>query len=411
MTNQRSPNTAKGPLNGITVIDFSRVLAGPYCSMCLGDMGADVIKIERPDGGDDTRRFGPPFLDGQSTYFMSINRNKRSIALDLKHPDTKAIINRLLASADIVLENFRPGTMDKLGYGKKECWSINPKLIYCSISAFGHRGNPEWSSKPGYDLILQGMGGIPSITGASDGSPSKVGASIADVVSGMNAFSGILLALIGRAQTNQGQHVDISMQEGQLALHTYLASAWLNAGVEPPRNGNRHLSIAPYSTYQAQDGWINIAVANQKLWSLFCAAIERDDLENDPRFVTNTDRVEHIEVLDTIINQALSAHSIEHWTTALGKQGIPSGPVMSIRQALEHPQVSARSLLVSSVMNNGPAFRSVGPAFGISLAPTDPSSSAPNLGGDTHSVLQGCEFTAAEIATFLATGAAVAAQD
>jgi crotonobetainyl-CoA:carnitine CoA-transferase CaiB-like acyl-CoA transferase len=406
MTNHRVPNTPKGPLHGITVIDFSRVLAGPYCSMCLGDMGANVIKIERPDGGDDTRRFGPPFLDGQSTYFMSINRNKRSIALDLKHADSKAIINRLLASADIVLENFRPGTMDKLGYGKTECWSINPKLIYCSISAFGHRGNPEWSTKPGYDLILQGMGGIPSITGAPKGSPSKVGASIADVVSGMNAFSGILLALIARGHTHEGQHVDISMQEGQLALHTYLASAWLNAGVEPPRNGNRHLSIAPYSTYQAEDGWINIAVANQKLWSLFCSAIERHDLEHDPRFSTNTARVEHIDALDTIINAALSTHSIEHWIAVLGKQGIPSGPVMSIRQALEHPQVSARNLLVAGVMNGGPAFRSVGPAFGITQPEAPPASSAPNLGEDTLSILQGCGFSEAEVSAFLADGAA-----
>ena len=410
MTNQRSENIVKGPLHGITVIDFSRVLAGPYCSMCLGDMGADVIKIERPDGGDDTRRFGPPFLDGQSTYFMSINRNKRSIALDLKHPDSKSIINRLLASADIVLENFRPGTMDKLGYGKNECWSINPKLIYCSISAFGHRGNPEWSSKPGYDLILQGMGGIPSITGAPDGSPSKVGASIADVVSGMNAFSGILLALIVRTQTNKGQHVDISMQEGQLALHTYLASAWLNAGLEPPRNGNRHLSIAPYSTYQAKDGWLNIAVANQKLWALFCEAIARPKLQHDPRFATNVDRVKYIDDLDSVINDALSDQPLSHWIPVLNEHGIPAGPVLSIREALEHPQVSARNLLVSSAMNGGPSFKSVGQAYGIKQNDATPAT-APKLGENTVEVLMEKGFSSAQVDALLASKAIFHLQD
>ncbi len=409
MTIHHGPKDSSRPLSGITVIDFSRVLAGPYCSMCLGDMGADIIKIERPDGGDDTRRFGPPFLEGQSTYFMSINRNKRSIALDLKHPDSKLIIHRLLETADIVLENFRPGTMEKLGFGKRDCWDINPKLIYCSISAFGHRGTPEWSSKPGYDLILQGMGGIPSITGAPDGAPAKVGASIADVVSGMNAFSGILLALIGRSQTHEGQHVDISMQEGQLALHTYLASAWLNAGVEPPRNGNRHLSIAPYSTYKAHDGWLNIAVANQKLWGLFCAAIAKPELEHDPRFATNVDRVQHIDALDAVINEALGQNTLSHWIPLLSEHGIPAGPVLSIREALEHPQVSARNSLVASSMNGGPNFKSVGPAFGINQESV-PSSTAPKLGENTVTILRESGFTSSEVEDFLKSKAAFSLQ-
>ena len=282
------------PLEGIRVIDFSRVLAGPYCSMCLADMGADVIKIERIDGGDDTRRFKPPFVDNVSTYFVSINRGKRSLAIDLKNPDSRPIIQKLVTDADVVLENFRPGAMTRLGYGKEQLWAMNPTLIYCSISAFGHRGDPFWSTQPGYDLIIQGMGGIPSITGAPDGPPSKVGASIADIVSGMNAFSGILLALLNRLKVSSGQHIDISMQEGQLALHTYLSTAWLNAGVEPPRNGNRHLSIAPYSTYEAKDGWLNIAVANEKLWRNFCVSIGRNELMDDERFVDNATRVVNI---------------------------------------------------------------------------------------------------------------------
>ena len=327
---------------------------------------------------------------------MSINRNKRSICIDLKHPDAAQIVNRLIESADIVLENFRPGTMEKLGFSKTQCWAINPRLIYCSISAFGHEGSPEWSSKPGYDLILQGMGGIPSITGAPDGSPSKVGASIADVVSGMNAFSGILLALLSRASTNRGQHVDISMQEGQLALHTYLASAWLNAGVEPPRNGNRHLSIAPYSTYQAKDGWLNIAVANQKLWGLFCQILDNPVLKTDPRFESNAARVEHIEELDQLINQHLKSESVAYWIDAFSTNGIPAGPVLSIRQALEHPQVLARQTLTAGHLTNGTQFRSVGPAFGIK-GTLDPSSKAPELGEDTHDVLTEYGFSKQEI--------------
>ena len=404
MKDTNAINFQQKPLTGLRVIDFSRVLAGPYCSMCLGDMGADVIKIERIDGGDDTRSFGPPFVEKVSTYFMAINRNKRSIALDLKSSEARKIVEKLLSSADIVLENFRPGTMRKLGFDKTSCWSINPRLIYCSISAFGHRGDPEWSSKPGYDLILQGMGGIPSITGSPQGPPSKVGASIADVVAGKNAFSGILLALLARTKTHQGQHVDISMQEGQLSLHTYLASAWLNAGVEPPRNGNRHLSIAPYSTYRAADGWLNIAVANQKLWSLFCETLARPQWVKDERFIDNVRRVEHIETLDKLINERLAESPVSEWINRLQDAGIPAGPVFSISQALQHPQVAARQSVVDGMVMNGPHFRAVNSAFGIRTGFSDAVASAPTLGQHTLEILHECDFSPAEIETFLSVG-------
>lgn len=393
---------ANKPLSGLRVVDFSRVLAGPYCSMCLGDMGADVIKIERIDGGDDTRRFGPPFIDGTSTYFMAINRNKRSLAIDLKADGSRQIIDRLLQSADIVLENFRPGTMNKLGFDKERCWTVNPRLVYCSISAFGHRGDADWSKKPGYDLILQGMGGIPSITGSPEGPPSKVGASIADVVSGMNAFSGILLALLARTKTGQGQHVDISMQEGQLGLHTYLASAWLNAGVEPPRNGNRHLSIAPYSTYEAADGWLNIAVANEKLWGLFCGALGRSDWLSDARFSANANRVKHVDALDQSINDQLATATVAEWTHKLARAGIPAGPVFSIRQALEHPQVRARNALVQASMTNGLTFESVNSAFGIRSHSKSEAVSAPALGEHTNAILLESGFSEQEINAWFA---------
>ncbi|MCA9524995.1 MAG: CoA transferase, partial [Myxococcales bacterium] len=246
-----------GPLTGLRVLDLSRVLAGPYCSQALADMGADVIKVEHPRGGDDTRRFGPPFVGGESTYFLSINRGKRSLALDFKHPEGRAVLLRLLDQADVLLENFRPGALERQDLGPAACLARNPRLIYCSVSAFGHAGLPAWSRQPGYDLMVQGLGGIPSLTGPPEAGPSKVGASIADVVSGMYATQGILLALIARQQTGRGQHVDVAMLDGQVSLLTYLASAWLNAGELPGRLGNRHLSVAPYSTFAAADGWLN----------------------------------------------------------------------------------------------------------------------------------------------------------
>jgi crotonobetainyl-CoA:carnitine CoA-transferase CaiB-like acyl-CoA transferase len=334
-----------GPLSGLKVVDLSRVLAGPFCSMNLGDMGADVIKVERPDGGDDTRSFGPPFYQGVSTYYLAINRNKRSIALDLKHPDGKAVLWSLLKDADILLENFRPGTLDRLGFDYATCRAKNPRLIYCSISAFGHFGTPEWSQKPGYDLIIQGMGGIQSITGSPEGAPSKVGASIADVVAGMNAFTGILLALFARERSKEGQKVDTSMLDGQVSLLTYLATAWLNTGVVPPRLGNRHLSIAPYSTFEASDGWLNVAVANEKLWSTFCEAINRPDMRDDPRFHTNIERVKNVDSLEAELTRILGADRVQNWIERFTAAGIPAGPVLTIDQVLAHAQLVARGML------------------------------------------------------------------
>ena len=335
------------PLDGVRVVDLSRILAGPYCSMCLGDMGADVIKIERPGAGDDTRRFGPPFVDGVSTYYLAINRNKRSVALDLKSEAGKAVLWRLIEGADVLLENFRPGTLARLGFGYEAVAEKNPRLVYCSISAYGHAGEPEWSSRAGYDLISQGMGGIPGLTGPPDGAPYKVGASIADVVSGMVAYQGILLALLARQRTGVGQKVDTSMFDGQVSLLTYLATAWLNAGVAAPRLGNRHLSIAPYQTYETADGWLNIAVANQSLWHKLCAALDRPELADDARFATNPDRVANIDALDAALTGVLKGRSRDDWIELLTAAGIPCGPVLTLPQTLGHPQLAARGMVAS----------------------------------------------------------------
>lgn len=317
-------------LDGIRVLDFSRVLAGPYGSMCLADLGADVVKIERPDGGDDTRAFGPPFADGVSTYFLSVNRGKRSIQLDLK---SAADIERVLALvdvADVVLENFRPGVMDRLGLGPDVLRARNPRLVYCSISGFG-RTVP----RAGYDLVLQGMSGIPSLTGAPDGQPAKCGASVADLVTGLNAVQAILAALYRRERSGKGALLDVPMIDGQVSLLTYHASALLNAGKEPERLGNHHPSIHPYGTYRAQDGYLNLAIGNDGLWRRFTAVVGGLEWTTDARFATNAKRVVHRAELDPLIDEVLAKDTVSGWCDRLGEAGVPAGPINSVAQALE----------------------------------------------------------------------------
>lgn len=396
---------AAPPLDGLRVVDLSRVLAGPYCSMCLGDMGADVIKVERPGAGDDTRRFGPPFVGGVSTYYLAINRNKRSIALDLKHPEGKAVLWRLIEGADVLLENFRPGAMERLGFGYAAVAERAPKLVYCSISAFGHHGDPAWTRRAGYDLILQGMGGIPSLTGPPDGAPFKVGASIADVVSGMVAYQGILLALLARHRTGRGQLVDAAMLDGQVSLLAYLATAWLNAGVVPGRVGNRHLSIAPYSTFRTADGWLNLGVANEALWKRFCAALGRPELADDPRFRSNADRVAHIDALDAAIEATLVTAPRDHWVAVFTEAGIPAGPVLTVDQTLAHPQMAARDMVVTLPHPTLGTVTVTGVPTRLSHTPGAVRTPPPMLGEHTDAVLAAHGFDPAAIAALRAAGA------
>ncbi len=391
-------STRDGPLTGVRVLDLSRVLAGPYCSMALADMGADVIKVEHPEGGDDTRRFGPPFVEGESTYYLAVNRNKRSLALDLKAAEGKAVLWKLVEQADVLLENFRPGALERLGFGYAACAARNPRLVYCSVSAFGHHGDPAWTRRPGYDVILQGMGGIPSLTGPLDGPPSKVGASIADVVSGMYATQGVLLALLARDRTGRGQHVDVAMLDGQVSLLTYLASAWLNAGVEPPRVGNRHLSVAPYSAYRAADGWLNLAVANDALWAKFCALLERPDLLEDARFATNPDRVRNVEALDAALAPTLAQRTVAGWLEVLDAAGIPAGPILTVPQVLGHPQLLARGMVPSLPHPTLGTVRATGVPVRLSDTPGAARTAPPALGEHTDAVLTELGYDAAAIA-------------
>ena len=305
------------PLHGIKVLDLTRVLAGPYCTMLLADMGADVVKVERPGAGDDTRAYGPPFVNGESAYFMSVNRNKRSLTLNLKHADGLRILERLIAAADVLVENFRPGTMESFGYGYEAARQVNPRLIFCSISGFGHTG-PK-SALPGYDLIIQGEGGVSSLTGSPDGPPFKVGTSPADVVAGMMGFQGILLSLLARQQTGCGQKVDIGMLDCQVALLTYQAGIYFATGESPTRMGNQHPTITPYETYRCADGYINLACGNDSMWRTFCGALGRDEWTADARFATNADRVQHRKQLQALLEPVMrKRRRASGWTPCNG---------------------------------------------------------------------------------------------
>ncbi len=364
------------PLQSLRVLDLSRVLSGPYASMTLADLGADVVKVEDPHGGDDTRGFGPPFVDGVSTYYLSINRGKRSITLDLKDPRDRARALALAEVADVVLENFRPGVMARLGLGYEVLAARNPRLIYCAISGFG-----QDSDRPGYDLMVQGMSGIPSLTGDRDTPPYKCGASIADLVAGMNAVQGILAALYRRERTGQGALVDVPMLDGQLSLLTYHASAWLNAGKVPGRIGNAHPSIHPFCAYATADGFVNLAVGNDRLWQSFCRLVERPEWASDERFQTNPLRVRHRDELDGLLRPLFLTRSTSDWLAALDGAGVPAGPLSTVPEALE-----GATLVEHAHPEGGAPVRTVPLPYRLSDAPRSAPLRAPRLGEHAHEV-------------------------
>ncbi|MDF2684185.1 MAG: Formyl-CoA transferase [Brevibacillus sp.] len=331
-------------LDGIRVLDLSRTLAGPFCTMLLGDMGADIIKVEQPEQGDETRRFTPPTWDGISSYYLASNRNKRSITVDLKSVEGKEIIYSLAKTSDVLVENFRTGTLDQLGLGYEQLKEINPRLIYCSVSGFGRTG-PE-KNRAGYDLLLQGYGGLMSITGENGGSPVKVGTSIVDMNAGMFAIYGILSAMIAREKTGKGQFVDVSLLDGQVVLLNYLATSYFATGNPAGRLGTAHPSIVPYQAFAAKDGEIILAIANNRLWEKACQALGWGDLQEDPRFRTNDERVAHRELLIRIIQDRVSTMDRQEIVERLDVAGVPCGPIHTIDQVLEHPQVLAREMVL-----------------------------------------------------------------
>ena len=323
--------TTEPALAGLRVLDFSRVLAGPYASMHLADLGADVLKVEHPARGDDTRTYGPPFMDGVSTYFLSVNRGKRSVALDLKQPEDRARAVALADRADVVLENFRPGVMDRLGLGPDALRARNPGLVYCTIRAFIDPDDP----RPGYDLMMQALSGVPSVTGPEGTPPAKCGASIADLASGMNAVQGILAALLRRARTGLGAHVVVSIMEAQRSLLTYHAGAWLNAGVAAPRLGNGHRSIHPFCVYPTSEGHLALCIGNDALWARFCAALGEPGWAVDPRFVRNIDRVQHRDAVDALLAPRFASGTARAWADRLLDAGVPAAPMLSVSEALD----------------------------------------------------------------------------
>jgi formyl-CoA transferase/CoA:oxalate CoA-transferase len=391
------------PLDGIRVVDLSRVLAGPYCSLLLADMGAEVVKVEEPGRGDDTRAW-PPFVGGEATYFMSVNRGKKSLTLNLKHDEGKAILRRLLAQADVLLENFRPGTLERLGFGCEAVRADNPRLVYCSISGFGESG-PE-AGRPGYDLIVQGESGIMDLTGFPDGPPVKVGNSIADLAAGTMAAHGIVLALFARERTGVGQKVEIAMLEVMAALLTYQGQAYLATGTSPRRRGNQHPSIVPYEVFQAADGYLTVGVANNSLWGRFCQALGRPELASDPRFDTEARRVEHRDALIPLLERLFAAAPVAAWLERLAAAGVPAGKIKSVGEALESEHFRARGTLVTLTHPTAGPLRMVGPPIRLSATPGDAAAPAPLLGEHTEEVLEKLlGYSAEAIARLRAAGA------
>ena len=332
------------PLAGVRVLDLSRVLAGPFCSMMLGDMGAEIIKVEEPGKGDDTRTW-PPSVGGEATYFLSVNRNKKSLTLNLKAPEGQRILGRLIARSDVLLENFRPGTMERLGFGYEMLKRTHPRLVYCSISGFGESG-PE-AGRPGYDLIVQGESGLMDLTGFPDGPPVKVGTSIADLVAGMAAAHGVVLALYARQKTGKGQKVEVAMLDVMASLLTYQAGIYFATGQRPTRRGNQHPSIVPYAVFKAADAYLTVGVANNSLWERFCQALGRPELATDPRFETEAQRVANREALIPLLNEILGEQPVAEWLERLDKVGVPAGRIKTVAEVCESPHLKERGMIVS----------------------------------------------------------------
>lgn len=331
-------------LTGIRVLDLSRVVSGPFCSMLLGDLGADVVKIEEPLSGDDSRAFGPPFSGGESAYFLSVNRNKRSCAINLRDQEGVALVQRLAAKCDVILDNFRPGTMARLGLDHRVLREVNPGLISCSITGFGRTGKD--AQRPGYDLIIQGESGIMDITGTPDGPPTKVGTSIGDLLTGQFASQGIMAALIERSRTGRGRHVEVSMLDCMASLLTFNAGIYFTTGQSPKRRGNTHATISPYETFETSDGWLNIGVANDKFWQLFCTVIERPDLAAEPRYAKAVDRVRLREEIVPVVASVIALRPRSQWIERLNAAGVPYGDIRSVGEVCEADQLTSRGMVI-----------------------------------------------------------------
>ncbi|MBT4489411.1 MAG: CoA transferase [Rhodospirillaceae bacterium] len=395
---------AAGPLAGLRVIDLTRVLSGPFCTMTLGDMGAEVIKVENPSGGDDTRAFAPPYQGDQAAYFLSVNRNKKSLTLNLKEEGAKDVLWQLIDTADIIVENFRPGAAARLGFGYEAVAARRPEMIYASISGFGDTG-PD-ATRPGYDLIVQGESSMMNITGAPDTPPFKMGTSIADMVSGMALVQGILAALYDRRVSNKGQHVKVSMLEALSALLTYHASNYFATGVSSERRGNAHPSIVPYETFEASDGWLNIAVGNDNQWGTFCQAIDRMDIKDHADYALAPDRVKNRDELIPLLADVLRQKSRDDWIAVLSDAGIPCGAIRTVGEICESETLKQRGMIWSMDHPSAGEVRNIANPIELTGTPFPKPSAPPRLGEHTDDVLRDVlGFSADKIAALKDQGA------
>jgi crotonobetainyl-CoA:carnitine CoA-transferase CaiB-like acyl-CoA transferase len=392
------------PLDDLYVVDLSRILSGPVCTMLMTDMGAQVIKVEPPPLGDDSRQWGPPFIGGISTYFLSVNRNKKSLGLNLKTEEGRRILWKLIERADVVIENFRPGVLDKLGFGFNAVAKVNPRAVYCSISGFGQTG--PYRDRPGYDVIAQGESGMMDLTGYPDGPPAKLGASLADVVAGLYAFNGICLALLARHKTGKGQLVDISLLDGMVSTLTYHALIYLSTGRSPKRAGTRHPSITPYESFQAKDGFVNVAVTNQKQWENFCQVLGLPALAQDPQFESMEARLANYSELRPIIDGVVSRMTRAEVMNALSEVGIPAGPINTVAEILEDPHMHAREMVVELIHPDYGPLKMLGIPIKLSDTPGGVGKAPPKFGEHNAEVLRSLGYTEDDLARFETEGIA-----
>jgi crotonobetainyl-CoA:carnitine CoA-transferase CaiB-like acyl-CoA transferase len=382
-----------GPLKGVRVFDMTRILAGPSASQVLGDLGADVLKIEKPGEGDDTRKWGPPYLKdksgqdtSESSYYLSANRNKRSISLDFTKPEGLALAKKLLGSCDILFENFKTGTLEKYGLGYEQLRQEFPRLIYCSLTGFGHTGPDK--GRAGYDFLIQGMGGIMSLTGPSDGEPCKIAVAYTDLLTGLYALNGILAALYHREKTGTGQFIDIALLDTQVAALSYAGQYYLTTGAAPPRMGNAHATIVPYETFRAQDGFLILAIGNDRQFTEFCAFAGRPELSADPRFAENRGRVQNRAEIVPIISAIIAAKTKSYWIENLEKHGVPCGPVNALDEVFAEPQVKSRAMVMEVPHPASPhPVKLIASPLRFSDTPVSYRHAPPLLGEDTEEIL------------------------
>lgn len=382
-------------LDKIKVVDLTRTLAGPFCTMLMGDMGAEVIKIEEPIGGDETRHW-TPFVNGESTQFLTFNRNKRSLAVNLKEPEGLKIVKNLAADADVMIESFRAGTLERLGLGYEEIKKINPGVVYCSISGYGRTG--PMSDMPGYDLLIQAYSGLMSLTGDPDGSPLRIGFSLVDLFTGMMAYGTILTALRQRDQTGKGQWVESALLDGQVAALSYHATGFMGTGVEPKRMGSGHPSLVPYQSFNSSNGQFIIGCANQGLWERMARAIGQEGMLDDPRYTTNTDRVDHRAECVGELNTVFATNTTDHWVDLIVAAGVPCGPINTVSEVVSNPQVLARNMIAEVDHPNVPNLKFPNSPLKLTDSPATIRRVPPLLGQHSEEILSESGYSEEEIA-------------